>query len=58
MFVKVERKYSPWAGNYPVSHTEPLMKYCHEKNNKETRRRDWPIAANAAERSSNRRTIG
>lgn len=50
MFVKVERKYSPWAGNYPVSYPEPLMKQCREAKSKE-RRRDCSIAADAAEKS-------
>lgn len=51
MFVKVERKHSPWAGNYPESHPEPFMNYCCEANNKERRRRDWSVVGNAAERS-------
>lgn len=57
MFVKVERKYSPWAGNYQVSRPEQFTKYCHEENSKETGRSDLLIAANAAESSSNMKTI-
>lgn len=56
--MKVERKYSPWAGNYLVSHPESFIKYCYEENSMEIRRRSWLKVANAAETSSNVKIIG
>lgn len=56
--MKVERKFSPWAGIDLVSHPGPSVKCCQKEKSNETRRRDRPVVANPAERSSDVKTTG